>query len=183
MCCIKNGMSSLFIIGSGGQVPVCLQLDSFQQREGFDLFGLKYLKYNGRRVRTSHCFVPLSILRVNLRNYSTVWIFIFTSSPALQLVAKCIGLTQSSLVILTWLFLFIKLHNPVGSFFLPVWDTVYRKKPQSLHNCIARKSKCFLVESKRPTPWLLSYSSLITSALWGHFLLARECALKFYYIH
>lgn len=97
---------------------------------------------------------------VNLRNYSTGWILYSFSGLALQLVAKFIGLTQSSLVILTWLFLFIKLHNPVGSVFLPVWDTVYKKKPQSLHNCIARKSKCcFLVKSKRPTPWLMSYSS------------------------
>lgn len=159
---------SLFVVEDN--VPVCLQLNYFQQRKGFDLFGLKYLEYNGRRVRTSHWFFPFKYSRANLRNDSTGWISYSFSGLALQLVAKFIGLTQSSLVILTWLFLFIKLHNPLGSFFLPVWDTVYKKKPQSLHNCIARKPKCcFLVESKRPAPWLMSYSSEITSALWGTF--------------
>lgn len=158
MCGIKNGMSSLFIICSGGQVPVCLQLHYFQQRKGFDLFGLKQSEVNGRSKNFS-LILPIKHSWANLRHCSTVWLLYSFSGLALQLVAKFIDLTQSSLVILTWLFLFIKLHNPVGSFFLPVWDTVYKKKPQPLHNCIARKSKCcFLVERKSPTPWLVPCS-------------------------
>lgn len=44
-----------------------------------------------------------------------------------QLVAE-FALTRSTLVILTWLILFIKLHNPLGFFFLPVSDRVYKKE-------------------------------------------------------
>lgn len=69
----------------------------------------------------------LQQFQANLRSCSTGWLSYSVCRPTSQLVAK-FALTQRALAILTWLFLFIKLHNLLGFFFLPVWDMVYKKE-------------------------------------------------------
>lgn len=163
MCCIKKW----FVVEC--KVPMCLHLNHSQQTKRVDLFGLGS---NGSRLRASHWILFSKSSWVNLRNCFTGWILHSFRSPVLQLEATFTGLTGSIFVILTWLVLFIKLHNPFGFFFLPVWDTVCIKKPQSLHNSIARKSKCFLGKSKN-----LHLDLFLTHAkyaLWGIFFYLKK---------